>query len=588
MRLLSAVSGCEALVLSLLDSFSFGHRLDMVPAGDPFALRDAPAEDQVPYAAETMAELRAGAATYARMLSHPSPGIREWAAALLGGISAPGELIVQALDAALSRETDTDVLAALALCWGRYGPAERVRPLLEAEECFVRGAAAVACVWSGETLTERVRQVLLETALCNLPHPSAWGVNTGVLSLSIGALARADAEAEIRQALEVRLDRGECSLSDGVEAWSSKEYFPSLEEMTCGSALFQLATAYAPLGFAEFVEREEPALLSELSSVQRKLLEKTARAGVPIPVRAIPWMPLEGEVDAPSLLRFLEGQSGPLERPLRLADGSLDATWRALHRVADPNCREETGTAVLSALFSSRAPAEIHELCLDVQTGAYPHYAGAGRCLAPAHWARLVAHLERAGTSLELSGSELTPVDQAKADGSPTWDVEAEPHALKEQALASMQELGRYPQQARELLHRVCSPAELLALLAEWEQKPWSTSHRAVPLLEYVTRCRSPEVCVGVTRTQDGLHFSVPPHRPLSADSHNTSAPPKLHELWRIFQRPPDVLRLELDFDDVALGYRIQQRLSQLEIASVRRGNLRTERCGDQCWDEAT
>src|SRR5690606_22687628 len=91
----------------------------------------------------------------------------------------------------------------------------------------------------------------------------------------------------------------------------------------------------------------------------------------------------------------------PLEANLELPDGRRDVIWRALYRVADHRCPVEQVTPVLDAVLAQHDGRGVLALCLDLLSGAYPHYAGSGRCFPIRKWGPLLERLERDAEELE-------------------------------------------------------------------------------------------------------------------------------------------------------------------------------------------
>ncbi|MGE0321713.1 MAG: hypothetical protein AB7K71_07595 [Polyangiaceae bacterium] len=389
-------------VLEFLARLSMGHLVDVVQGFDPLAFRSSPPSADYPEGAATVEAVAAGADVYLRLLSHPQPDVRASAAFLVAGVPSCREGAREALPEAIEVETSEVVKASLVLCCARHGQGRPLLELIHDTSLLVRGAAVVGAAWLEQPLDDGLTDVLCESALSNeLVEAFPWGEEGGLAALAVGALAmRRDGQA-LERVLRDRLERGE-------QPWvrefpqPGQPYLPPDEQTILIDAVLRaLAAVCAPLAFPEFYEREEPALPGELSASQRELLLQSVRAGLPLPLRALPWFQL------PVLERFLADGSGPLEAPLMLPDDTEDTTWRVLLRIADKECPPERREAVLQALLSQREPTAVLELCWDLLSGAYAGPTGFGSCLPFAKWGPLLTHLEQHAEALEPRLLEL-------------------------------------------------------------------------------------------------------------------------------------------------------------------------------------
>lgn len=627
-----------AMVLAFLGRFGMGHESDAAVGFDPFAFRSAPPSADYPEGAATVEAVAKGVDVYARLLEHPDPDVRASAAYVLGGLANCPPGVVERVRGALRGETDVGAKASLALAWGRVGSeVAELTPLLDADAPVVRGAAAVAAAWLGRAADELLRGRLSDAALDSEASSVApWGDEGGLPALAISVLGRAGERQALEAALLARLARGDRPLKHAVPEPGQAYVAPTAEALATDAALRALATVYAPLGFPELSERDELALPSELDSSQRTLLLQTARAELPLPIRAIPWS------DLGVLERFLADGDGPLEANLELPDGRRDVIWRALYRVADHRCPVEQVTPVLDAVLAQYDGRGVLALCLDLLSGAYPHYAGSGRCFPIRKWGPLLERLERDAEELEpellklaharvefdsaraellarplfaLAKRRGTLLDPALDEGlwgalySPekAWSREllralpmerrcawvgrlrnaytiqqfvdlCDRDAVKAHVLESLNGWDRHREQARQLLTQLFSAEELRMAIAARIDKA-ASEDEVLRHLEYALRALTPEHRLEVARSIAGLECVFRAANGDELDRLSVGPHPKIEDLEPLFEELPDALRVVFEMDDHTLGYRLQRLLSELGIPSVRFGNSSIE-CG--------
>ncbi|MCB9587621.1 MAG: hypothetical protein H6718_19620 [Polyangiaceae bacterium] len=623
-------------VLEFLARLSMGHLVDTVQGFDPLVFRSAPPSADYPEGAATVEAVAAGGDVYLRLLAHSDADVRASAAYLVAGLPGCREGALRVLPEALESETSEVAKASLALCCGRHGVWKPLLELTDDPSLLVRGAAAVGAVWLDQPPREELTEVLFEAALSNeIVESFPWGDEGGLAALAVGALAMRADQRTLERALRTRLRRGERPWVHEFPVPGQPYTAPDERAVLVDAVLRALAGVCAPLVFPEFCEREQPALAHELGRDQRELLLETARAGLPLPLRALPWFEL------PVLERFLADKSGPLEAPLTLPDGTTDVTWRALHGLADKGFTAEERRAVLQALLEQRDPAGLLELCWDLLSGAYPSPSGLGGCLPFAQWGPLLEYVEQNAEALEARLLELAreahPPEAARSEllarplfalakargkaldsaldsslfatlysADKAWAREVleslpidrrsawvgrlrnaftidqyltlcDSDAVRSHVLESLNGWDRHPEQARQLLTQLFTAEDLKAAVLARKAQPEANAD-ALRYLELALRALTPEHRLEVTRIESGLRCTFRTATGEELSRTDVGPHPKIEEFEGLFERLPDALRLVLDFDDHSLGYRLQRLLSELGILSVRLGNSSIER----------
>ena len=469
--------------------------------------------------------------------------------------------------------------------------------------------------------------------------PFPWGGLAGPATLAISALRQlsdaAVAEQGLRRILEARLARGDKPIDRHALAFarfddSGKEppAQPSNAELVADEALRSLTTAYAPLAFSGFIAREQPALLSELTDEQRQILETTSKHGLPLPIRAIPWITPE------QMQRFLAGASGPLEAPLTVqmeGGPETDVTWRWLFSVANHQTPQDKVDRVLNAITATLSTRAILDLCFDLLTGAYASPYGGSLCLPFQKWEPLLVRLEDDAESIEAEltrklesaavsdGREarllvrpLFSLSQRRQTPLPSNLDDAVGRALDSRNLewscALLRSLplprrSRLIGQQRHLILqdeflKLCD-RDLVRRSLKTTLPSWNLRLQAArePVLKLFDHDQLREACSHARGKTQAILRSVLAELDAAADEHTLLIVradsglratlvdageralqalvlpnvPKQSDLAPLFaeRTPPVRLRIELDFDDHTLGYRLQKLISECGVQTV-------------------
>ncbi|MBO6938272.1 MAG: HEAT repeat domain-containing protein [Deltaproteobacteria bacterium] len=298
---------------------------------DPYAFRSTPASPEQPEGKRTVAAIRRGVASLRVLVSDGDPRVRASAARLVAELRDS-----ESLDELRSPESDPRALTSRVLARARLGEdADALRELAAHEHPAVRAAVAVGLRWCGD---ETSLAMLEEASLLPGDERFVWDFPWGdlvelVASVLIGALEGANDEV-VEQTLRVvraRLARGDSLSPPRDFPRRTLDPDPPKEpwrESAEDRALRALVGVVARGTFANLAARVDPIEAHELSDAQRSVLQLTVDFGMPIPVRAIPWL----EPDA--MRRYLEG-GGPLDRPVTI-DGKTRPAWLWLDETKAP------------------------------------------------------------------------------------------------------------------------------------------------------------------------------------------------------------------------------------------------------------
>ncbi|MEZ4223446.1 MAG: hypothetical protein R3B13_21040 [Polyangiaceae bacterium] len=393
----------RAEILTLLTELTGAYRSDTEEGWDPFTFRSDPAPPDYPEAIATLHEIEAQAARFLPLLSDEDPRVRQCAGRLVAGLAADPPRQRDALLAALAVESDPTVMATFVVVTARLCQPGQSRDWIataakRASSTLVHGAVAVARAALGDVDVEA-----LEAAALHDPVEAevSW-VEDRLPALALTALGRMEGSADtLRRVTRTWLERhGRLFDFHASSDWHDFGRSPSPAQWRRDELVRAAAAVITRSVFREYLDREEPLTVDELSEEQREIVQWTVDYGLAIPLTALPWLRSE------EMACFLRGQ-GALST---VVNG--EPLWKALYRVSALDDARQRGGASgagqrggkpeaadnemnrVVAKIESLPPERIFDACLELVTHAYSHSLGWGYALRTNRHAALFACLK--------------------------------------------------------------------------------------------------------------------------------------------------------------------------------------------------